>query len=639
MKKIITFLTLSVMLIGCKTDTLLPDFIYEMTLSQEALNIEAAGSSHEIELKSNYMWTAVSDQSWCSLQNASGEKGTYKITLTAEKNVKIEERTAYVTVTAGSVIRKIKVVQMNPNGFEIEELQANVTVPGLENVIVLQVRTNMLLEATSADDWIVSLTNDVVAGNPPKPATFRILVKDNTTASERTTSVNVNGVGLSASNAKTFTVTQSVAPAASTTDPRVVGTWIATKVQNNGVTDLSLLGTIMELSADGTYRETLPGGTVKNGTWNIREDRVALYYGGNLRRYIHIEDAVADRMEGTMTSDDINSATTYAVSLQPNSGAAFSVSLLDLQNNVCNYMILINGGTEGATERGICISKSQNPTTASKKYPSSSAGSVLVGELKGIASGETYYIRGYIVQGGNTVYSEEVVLNAPITDVNGNVYSMVKIGTQVWMGENLKATKYRDGTPIPYGKTSGDWGANSSTEAGVYCWVNALEPDEVWTADTRNQIADKTARNYGAIYCGYVPYNKKGICPLGWHLPDRTETIAFITGLGGDGTVSGSSASFRDAILVPNTVYPTSNNSTGFGGLITGSRNASGNGWYAQDNVAGWWSGVFTTPSLDQGHDYPIVIYIRKGAEAGFTVSVQNDGMSIRCLRDAETVL
>jgi uncharacterized protein (TIGR02145 family) len=90
-----------------------------------------------------------------------------------------------------------------------------------------------------------------------------------------------------------------------------------------------------------------------------------------------------------------------------------------------------------------------------------------------------------------------------ITDSDGNIYTSVTIGTQVWLVENLRTTRFKDGTPIPQVTDATAWGALSS---GGYCWYN------------NNESSNKTT--YGAIYNWQAAID---VCPTGWHLPTDAE--------------------------------------------------------------------------------------------------------------------
>ena len=89
-------------------------------------------------------------------------------------------------------------------------------------------------------------------------------------------------------------------------------------------------------------------------------------------------------------------------------------------------------------------------------------------------------------------------------DIEGNVYNTVKIGDQEWMAENLKVTKYNDGSDIPLVEGNNKW-KNIKTPA--YCWYN-------------NDIANK--EKYGALYNWYAVDTKK-LSPIGWHIPTNEE--------------------------------------------------------------------------------------------------------------------
>ena len=102
-------------------------------------------------------------------------------------------------------------------------------------------------------------------------------------------------------------------------------------------------------------------------------------------------------------------------------------------------------------------------------------------------------------------------------DGDGNEYDTVVIGTQVWLTENLKTTKYINGDPIPLITENTTW---TTFERGAYCWYNN-DPDY---KDT-----------YGALYNWYAAKLSKFLCPLGYHVPtmDEWTTLANYDGCSG----------------------------------------------------------------------------------------------------------
>ena len=91
------------------------------------------------------------------------------------------------------------------------------------------------------------------------------------------------------------------------------------------------------------------------------------------------------------------------------------------------------------------------------------------------------------------------------TDADGNHYGTVQIGQQLWMEENLKTTKYRDGSAIPNVQDSASWG---SQNAGAYC-------------DYHNDPAEGAF--YGHLYNFYAVADSRNMCPNGWHVPSHSE--------------------------------------------------------------------------------------------------------------------
>ena len=109
---------------------------------------------------------------------------------------------------------------------------------------------------------------------------------------------------------------------------------------------------------------------------------------------------------------------------------------------------------------------------------------------------------------------DNVTIVSGLVDIDGNVYSTVVIGTQTWMAENLKVTKYRNGDNITHITTNSDWVNDTDGAYGDY-------DDNTTLRDT-----------YGMLYNWYAVDNSSGLCPEGWHVPTSEEYNALKTHLG-----------------------------------------------------------------------------------------------------------
>ena len=195
-----------------------------------------------------------------------------------------------------------------------------------------------------------------------------------------------------------------------------------------------------------------------------------------------------------------------------------------------------------------------------------------------------------------------------VTDIDGNVYHTVTIGTQVWLVENLKTTHYRDGTAIP-NVTDGNTWDNLTT--GAYC-------------DYDNTPSNSDI--YGRLYNWYITTNSHNICPKGWHVPSDAEWTTLITYLGGASVAGGKLKETGTTHWEsPNT---GATNETGFSALPGGTRyddrTFGGIGYYGY-----WWSSTEYGTDDAWGRD---VIYVVSGINRwsyGKTV-----GLSVRCLKD-----
>ena len=207
-----------------------------------------------------------------------------------------------------------------------------------------------------------------------------------------------------------------------------------------------------------------------------------------------------------------------------------------------------------------------------------------------------------------------------VTDIDGNLYNTVKIGTQVWMVENLKTTKYKDGTAIPNVTDDTAWAALTTP---AYCWYN--------NDDSTHKAT------YGALYNWYT-VNTGKLAPAGWHVATDAEwttllNYVFTANLGTSGsvgkalaaTVNWSASTFAGAI--GNDLYK--NNRTGFSALPGAGRYGINGGFYDLGRSGSWWTATKFGTYSAWGRD---MYYY--DSDVSRYISAQTNGYSVRCLRD-----
>lgn len=201
--------------------------------------------------------------------------------------------------------------------------------------------------------------------------------------------------------------------------------------------------------------------------------------------------------------------------------------------------------------------------------------------------------------------------NAPsntVKDIDGNAYNTVTIGTQIWMKENLKTTRFRDGTAIPNITDNTEW-TNQTT--GAYCWYN-------------NDTANKTT--YGALYNWYTVVDSRKLCPTGWHVPKVAEWTRLTTYLGGEIVAGGK----LKAITLWNSPNTDADNSSGFTALPGGFRGYSPGYYDYISNNGYWWSASADYATTAWGY-----ILNNNGSRVRLSnLYGKNLGYSVRCIRD-----
>lgn len=196
-----------------------------------------------------------------------------------------------------------------------------------------------------------------------------------------------------------------------------------------------------------------------------------------------------------------------------------------------------------------------------------------------------------------------------VTDIDGNVYHIDTIGSQIWMRENLKTTHYNNGINILNVTDDFVWAALTTA---AYC-------------NYKNEVNNTPI--YGNLYNWYA-VNTGILCPIGWHVPTDAEWQTLINYLGGDSIAGGK---LKEAGL-DHWNYPNYNatNETGFTALPGGSRGM--NGIFCNINSNGfWWS--YSTFNLVQNSAWGTGMISHTGSSFHGVYDFQY-GYSIRCIKD-----
>jgi uncharacterized protein (TIGR02145 family) len=196
-----------------------------------------------------------------------------------------------------------------------------------------------------------------------------------------------------------------------------------------------------------------------------------------------------------------------------------------------------------------------------------------------------------------------------VTDIDGNVYHTVTIGTQVWMVENLKTTKFNDGTVIPYVSDITEW---SNLNTPGYCYYN------------NDASAYKDV--YGALY-NWFTVNTGKLAPAGWHVPTNVEWTTLADYLGGD-TIAGGKLK-ETGTTHWNSPNEGATNESGFTALPAGGRAPDGNFYNQVGNYCYWWT---TTEYNTQQVWRRMLTYL--DINFSETRSYKTDGISVRCIKD-----
>jgi len=241
--------------------------------------------------------------------------------------------------------------------------------------------------------------------------------------------------------------------------------------------------------------------------------------------------------------------------------------------------------------------------------------------------GTTYYLRAYAETGsGTTTYGNEIVFGTTMTDIDKNIYHVVTIGTQTWMVENLRTTRYNDSIPIPLVEPNATWKNPLPAIAPAYCWYNDV-------------IGNK--KTYGALY-NWDAVNTGKLAPKGWHVPTNTDWTTLEKYVGAHSGRSGTLAkALSDSIIwSASTLDGTigfdikTNNSTGFSALPGGYRDYSDGKFYKAGTAISFWSAT----NKAKGISNDSICGRRFNSESkifdDITFFNKKNGFYVRCVKD-----
>lgn len=320
----------------------------------------------------------------------------------------------------------------------------------------------------------------------------------------------------------------------------------------------------------------------------------------------------------------------------------YTTSAVTQTTATCGGIVTSDGGS-AVTARGICWSTLPDPTTKNSTTTDGTGTGSFVSALENMFPGFTFYLRAYATNANGTGYGNTYMVTTPsdpasptsvlntdltygtVTDVDGNLYHTIKIGTQTWMAENLMVTHYNNGNALATEKTDAKWAA---LKVGAQC--------------TYNNINDSnTIAKFGRLYNFYAVADARKLAPAGWHIASDAEWNTLIsylaTNTGTSGTVAaalGAKSDWIDSSIAGATgyldpaTYSSLNNASGFSCLPTGIRGDYGVYNYVTRYTA-WWTtdeNDKTTARFRSLSNYDIT--------PGTNTYPKSYGFSVRCVKD-----
>ncbi len=288
------------------------------------------------------------------------------------------------------------------------------------------------------------------------------------------------------------------------------------------------------------------------------------------------------------------------------------------------------GLSEDIIRRGVVYDTSPNPTTADFRIRKGSGTGSYWCDLTGLAPNTTYYARAYAVTASGRTYGNQIIfttLSDPIfgtvTDIDANTYTTVVIGSQEWMMENLKVTRYANGDPIQHVTGNAAWNnMNVAVDKGATC---------NYSNDASN------VATYGRLYNWYAASDARSIAPAGFRVPSRDDWTALETYLGSTGNGNGIGRKMKETGTMH---WMSPNDATNVSGLtaLPGGYRSQGGSFVGLGERA-----RLASTTITGGWAYHRELYYSSDDVAFVIVAPNKDnyrllGLSVRCMRDIQKI-
>jgi uncharacterized protein (TIGR02145 family) len=200
-----------------------------------------------------------------------------------------------------------------------------------------------------------------------------------------------------------------------------------------------------------------------------------------------------------------------------------------------------------------------------------------------------------------------------IEDQDGNTYKTVTIGTQIWMAENLKTTKYRNGELIPNVNDTTQWRKLST---GAYCY---------YENDTRYINA------YGFLYNWFALKDRRNLAPAGWHVATDSDWTILTDYLGGENAAIGKLKENGTTHWSDNSETTNESGFTALPGGFRGNLSFAGAKMGYHDWYNGIWAIWWSPEDSTLAYDWERLIWFGRVERL---YSHKSNGASVRCVKD-----